>query len=183
MREYADCVERSSALAYYRDTCKPQYITRQESLFEENPLPPYVRDPDSDFSAAWDLSSVVFLVHVSFTVPLRVCFNVDINLWTLAFWVELLVDLFFICDVILNFRTSFYDANGFRENRPKRIMRHYLRGWFLIDFVSCLPYGYVQYFLPKDSDNNTSQLKAIKAVRLMKITKVGPLSDTKLVLT
>ena len=124
-----------------------------------------------------------FLLYDSFTVPLRVCFSVDIKLWTLAFWVELLVDLFFICDVVLNFRTSFYDANGFRENRPKRIMWHYLRGWFLIDFVSCLPYGYVQYFLPEGSDSNASQLKAIKAVRLMKITKVTPLSATQLVLT
>ena len=82
------------------------------------------------------------------------------------------VKYFFICDVILNFRTSYYDANGFRENRPSRITQHYLRSWFLIDFVSCLPYGYVQYFFPHDADDNSSQLKAIKAVRLMKITKV-----------
>lgn len=105
-------------------------------------------------------------------MPLRVCFSVDVQLWSLSFWVEVVVDLFFICDVILNFRTSFYDANGFRENRPSRITKHYLRSWFLVDFVSCLPYGYVQYFFPQDADDNSSQLKAIKAVRLMKITKV-----------
>ena len=43
----------------------------------------------------------------------------------------------------LNFRTTFNDQNGFRENQPKRIAANYLRGWFLIDFVSCLPFGYV----------------------------------------
>ena len=114
----------------------------------------------------------MFLLYVSFTVPLRVCFSIDIQLWSFAFWVELVVDVFFVCDVVLNFRTSYYDANGFRENRPSRIMRHYLRGWFLVDFISCLPYGYVQYFVPQGEDDNASQLKAIKAVRLMKITKV-----------
>lgn len=149
-----------------------QYETRQESLFEENPLPPWIRDPDTNSAAIWDLCSVMFLLYVSFTVPLRVCFSIDMQLWSFSFWVEVVVDLFFVCDVILNFRTSYYDANGFRENRPSRITRHYLQGWFLVDFVSCLPYGYVQYFFPLDADDNASQLKAIKAVRLMKITKV-----------
>lgn len=101
-----------------------QYETRQESLYEENPLPPYVRDPESTFSAFWDLSSVVMLLYVTLTVPLRVCFGIDIELWTTTFWIELVVDMFFVCDVFLNFRTSFYDANGFRENRPARIARN-----------------------------------------------------------
>lgn len=113
------------------------------------------------------------LVYVCFTVPLRMSFDVDIELWTWTFWLELVVDAFFISDVMMNFRTSFYDANGFRENRPRRIASKYIHGWFLIDFVSCLPYGYIQYFVPQSTADSKSELKAVKVARLMKITKVS----------
>ena len=46
--------------------------------------------------------------------------------------------------VVINFRTSFYDKNGFRENRPKIIAMHYLKGWFVVDIISCLPFSYVE---------------------------------------
>jgi|EP01047_Picozoa_sp_COSAG01_P015154 hypothetical protein len=34
----------------------------------------YIRDPDSTFSAVWDMVSVVFLLYVCLTVPVRACF-------------------------------------------------------------------------------------------------------------
>ena len=57
------------------------YETRSVSLFEENPLPPWTRDPESNFSMIWDMTSAVMLLYVTVTVPLRVCFNVEIELW------------------------------------------------------------------------------------------------------
>lgn len=36
-----------------------------------------------------------------------------------------------------------YDANGVREGRVEFIARRYLRGWFAIDFVSCIPVDYI----------------------------------------
>jgi hypothetical protein len=166
------------------------YQTRNESIYEDNPLPPWTRDPESTFSAIWDLTSVVMLVYVVLTVPLRVCFGIDIELWTVGFFIELLVDLFFVVDVVINFRTSFYDANGFRENRTDRIMSNYLRGWFAVDFFSCLPFGYVQYFVDGDQDasgggggqGQGNAFKGVKALRLMKVTKMIRLARLKRIL-
>ena len=39
------------------------------------------------------------------------------------------------------------NRNGFRERRPRKIAENYIKGWFFIDFLSCLPVGYVQYFI------------------------------------
>ena len=55
------------------------YETRHESVFEEAPLPPWTRDPDSGLSAVWDLSSVVLLLYVTATVPLRACFGAEVQ--------------------------------------------------------------------------------------------------------
>ena len=88
------------------------YETRAESLFELTQLPACTRDPESQFSSIWDLVSVFLLLYVSASVPLRAGFAVEVELWTLAFFFDMLVDIFFITDLCLNFRTAFYDKNG-----------------------------------------------------------------------
>jgi hypothetical protein len=117
------------------------YEARDESLFDEQPLARWIRDPDSSFSSVWDIISIFMLLYVSAAVPLRVCFGVDVELWSTTFFVEVIVDSFFIADVGLNFRTAYYDENRLRESRPAYIAKNYLRGWFPIDLVSCLPFG------------------------------------------
>jgi hypothetical protein len=159
------------------------YEARTESLFQENAVPRLMRDPDGQFTAVWDFFSVFMLVYVTITVPLRVCFGVEIELWSFSFFVEATVDLFFIIDVVLNFRTPFFDRHGFREDRPKEIAKQYIRGWFTIDIVSCVPFGYVQYLHNSDevstSQGASNELKGIKAIRLMKITKMMRLARIK----
>eukprot|EP01043_Picozoa_sp_COSAG02_P010971 COSAG02_NODE_397_length_23124_cov_439.255635_13_plen_965_part_00 len=162
------------------------YETRAESLFEQAPLPPWVRDPESEFSAAWDLTSVVLLLYVAIVIPLRACFDLNVDLWSAMFWWDVIVDVFFICDVGLNFRTSFFDSNGFREERPKKMAIHYMKGWFVIDLVSCLPFGYVGYFQSEQSANDAGagqDLKALKAFRLIRMTKLLRLARIKKILT
>jgi CRP-like cAMP-binding protein/Ca2+-binding EF-hand superfamily protein len=158
------------------------YDASSDSDYQEPPLPAWTRDPDSTFSMAWDLVSVLFLLYVTATVPLRACFGESVDLWSVGFYIDLLVDVFFITDVVLNLRTSFYDANGFRENRPRKMAVNYLKGWFFIDLVSCLPVGYVQYFINSGAGDGGSDFKAMKALRLMKMTKMMRLGRLKRIL-
>ena len=166
------------------------YETRAESMFEQQPLPPWIRDPESEFSRVWDITSAVLLLFVCFATPVRACFGVAIELWSFAFWLDLLIDTFFMIDVAINARTAFSDPNGFRENRPRKIFVAYLKGWFLIDMLSCLPVGYIQYFqtngciegrLPDGSmcEETTDNARSLKSLRLMKLTKMLRLGRLK----
>jgi CRP-like cAMP-binding protein/Ca2+-binding EF-hand superfamily protein len=157
------------------------YEANAESVYEEVVLPPWTRDPDSNFSAGWDTVSVFFLLYVTVTVPLRACFGITLTLWSVGFLVDLVIDAFFIADVSLNLRTSYYDANGFREDRPKKMALNYIKGWFFIDLLSCLPVGYVQYVM--DSDNANSDFRSVKALRLIKMTKMMRLARIKRILS
>jgi hypothetical protein len=86
------------------------YETRNESVYENDEVPAWVRDPDSATSSLWDMSSVVLLLYVTGTVPVRACFGVADELLSVAFWVDALVDLFFLLDIVVNFRTAYYDS-------------------------------------------------------------------------
>ena len=52
-----------------------------------------MRDPDSVFSMYWDLVQVCVLLYVAMLVPIRTAFEVDLELFAIAWWIELVVDI------------------------------------------------------------------------------------------
>lgn len=72
------------------------YEAVHESRHDVLPLPAWIRDPDSDFSTAWDLTQVVLLLFVTVTVPLRAGFDVDVELWSAAFFIDMAIDIYFV---------------------------------------------------------------------------------------
>lgn len=50
------------------------------------------------------------------------------------------VDVTFVIDILINFRTTFVNAQDEVVSHPGRIAVHYLSGWFLIDLVAAIPF-------------------------------------------
>lgn len=50
------------------------------------------------------------------------------------------VDVTFIVDILINFRTTFVNGQDEVVSHPGRIAVHYLSGWFLIDLVAAIPF-------------------------------------------
>jgi hypothetical protein len=94
------------------------------------------------------------------------------------------VVVFFLCDVVLNFRTAFENpVNKTLVTDAWPIAKRYLSGWFLIDLISSIPF---EMFIHKADNGSVSQAKvgakifkstkftkAIKIVRLLKLTKLA----------
>jgi Ca2+-binding EF-hand superfamily protein len=153
------------------------YPSRGDSLFDEVPLPSGVRDPDSFSSGMWDLFGLLLLICVSVLVPLRSCFEVEVEPFSGAWFFDLFTDVYFVVDLFLNFFTAYYDDKGMREFRKSKIRWNYLRGWFVIDLVSCLPVGYVGMVttaINGDSEEggSSSNTRAFKALRLLRLAKM-----------
>jgi hypothetical protein len=147
-----------------------------ESNYTNVPLPWYIRDPESSWSFIWDSTQVIFLFYVAFTVPAYACFGVDVKILSMKWFVETLIDIYFILDVGLNFFTACDKSNGMREANLRGIARNYLMSWFAIDFISCIPVQYVQYVASDrtvqqgTSANNSS--RALKTLRLIRLSKM-----------
>jgi Ion transport protein len=50
------------------------------------------------------------------------------------------VDVTFVIDILINFRTTFVNGQDEVVSHPGRIAIHYLTGWFLIDLVAAIPF-------------------------------------------
>lgn len=134
-------------------------------------LPWHMRHPDSTFSLVWDLMQLVMLVLVCWYVPLRSGFSVEVELWSYAFWQDFVIDLYFLIDLLLQFRTAYYGRSGALVTDSRKIRWHYLRRWFLIDFLCVLPVGYIGYFM-SDGNSSGEKLRVVKTLRLLRLGKM-----------
>ena len=50
------------------------------------------------------------------------------------------VDIMFIIDIVINFRTTYISENEEVISQPSKIAVHYFRGWFIIDLVAAIPF-------------------------------------------
>eukprot|EP01052_Picozoa_sp_SAG31_P021052 SAG31_NODE_1609_length_7753_cov_12.390253_6_plen_172_part_00 len=104
-------------------------------------------------------------------IPLRTCFDVEVKVWSVSFFVDNIVDIFFIVDLVLNFRLAYRDDLGRMVVEPSEISKHYLRGWFFIDFLSCIPIQYILYAVEGEA-GTAGAARSLKALRLVRITKM-----------
>jgi len=54
--------------------------------------------------------------------------------------IDLIVDVMFIIDILINFRTTYVNKNDEVVSHPAKIAIHYFKGWFLIDVVAAIPF-------------------------------------------
>ena len=100
--------------------------------------PFYIFDQNDQKRLGWDVIVLVLLVYTATWVPLRVGF--DFNPSTAVKALELIVDLVFLADVIVNFLTSYECENGHMEYQLSAIALRYAKSWFAIDLISSIPF-------------------------------------------
>ena len=54
--------------------------------------------------------------------------------------IDLLVNILFIIDIFINFRTTYVNKNDQLVCDAGKIALHYFKGWFLIDVVAAIPF-------------------------------------------
>jgi hypothetical protein len=134
--------------------------------------------PTSNFRSQWDIAQAFLLIYIAITLPFRLGFDQPTKPWEFWFIFDLLVDLYFWVDIVLNFRTAVYTFEGELEYRPRAVAQLYARGWFPIDLVSCLPFAYLEYMMDT-SDMNMEQNKMVRMLRMMRLFKLMRLARFK----
>ncbi|XP_012227366.1 potassium voltage-gated channel protein eag isoform X4 [Linepithema humile] len=143
----------------------PQY--RQEAP----KTPPHILLHYCAFKAIWDWIILCLTFYTAIMVPYNVAFKNKTSEDVSLLVVDSIVDVIFFIDIVLNFHTTFVGPGGEVVSDPKVIRMNYLKSWFIIDLLSCLPYDVFNAF-DHDEDGIGSLFSALKVVRLLRLGRV-----------
>ena len=84
-----------------------------------------------------------------------------------------LIDLIFLIDIIVNFRTTFHDIEtGDEVFDAKRTGKVYLRGRFTIDLLSTLPFDNIALIFTESSSPVLQLFSLLKLVRISRLGRI-----------
>ncbi|KAM9617241.1 voltage-gated inwardly rectifying potassium channel KCNH3 isoform 4-T4 [Morphnus guianensis] len=139
--------------------------------------PPLILLHYGAFKAGWDGLILLATLYVAVTVPYSVCVGAGSEEGLPAARgppsaCDLCVEILFMLDIILNFRTTFVSKSGQVVLEPRAVARHYLAGWFLLDLVAALPFD-----LLAACRVNYVGAHLLKTVRLLRLLRLLPNLD------
>ncbi|XP_046437357.1 potassium voltage-gated channel subfamily H member 6-like isoform X3 [Daphnia pulex] len=136
----------------------------------------------SPFKAVWDWIVLLLVIYTAIFTPYVAAFllnEYDFSSKKSKGYgddpiviIDLLVDVMFIIDILINFRTTFVNNNDEVVSHPGKIAVHYFRGWFLIDLVAAIPFDLLLF--GSDTDEQTTTLIGLlKTARLLRLVRVA----------
>ncbi|CAI5658810.1 unnamed protein product [Oreochromis niloticus] len=121
--------------------------------------------------ALWDWLILLATFYVAVTVPYNVSFTPHDDAITAArstIVSDIAVEMLFIIDIIMNFRTTYVSQSGQVVYEPRSICIHYATTWFFVDLVAALPFDLLYAF----NITVTSLVHLLKTVRLLRLLRL-----------
>ncbi|XP_077159628.1 voltage-gated inwardly rectifying potassium channel KCNH2 isoform X2 [Paroedura picta] len=135
----------------------------------------------SPFKAVWDWLILLLVIYTAIFTPYSAAFLLNdgdevqrracgyscspLNV------VDLMVDIMFIIDILINFRTTYVNSNEEVVSHPAKIAIHYFKGWFLIDMVAAIPFDLLIF--GSGSEETTTLIGLLKTARLLRLVRVA----------
>uniref|UniRef100_A0A673AFX2 Voltage-gated delayed rectifier potassium channel KCNH4 n=1 Tax=Sphaeramia orbicularis TaxID=375764 RepID=A0A673AFX2_9TELE len=121
--------------------------------------------------ALWDWLILLATFYVAVTVPYNVSFTPYEDTETAersTLVTDIAVEMLFIIDIILNFRTTYVSKSGQVVYEARSICIHYVTTWFFVDLVAALPIDLLYAF----NITVTSLVHLLKTVRLLRLLRL-----------
>lgn len=134
----------------------------------------FLLNPCCQYMQVWDLIVLVCMIFIVFITPFEVAF-LQTTLFDPLFFINRIIDTVFIKDMVMNFFIVYRDTDEHGNliwimDRRKIALRYMspLRGWFVIDVLSIIPYDLLALALDQPND----QLKLIRTLRLLRLMRL-----------
>ncbi|XP_032934850.1 potassium voltage-gated channel subfamily H member 6 isoform X2 [Catharus ustulatus] len=136
----------------------------------------------SPFKAVWDWLILLLVIYTAVFTPYSAAFllneeQMEEKRWDCSYTcdplniIDLIVDIMFIVDIVINFRTTYVNINDEVVSHPGKIAIHYFKGWFLIDMVAAIPFDLLIF--RSGSDETTTLIGLLKTARLLRLVRVA----------
>eukprot|EP01083_Nonionella_stella_P131742 400458_1 len=124
-------------------------------------------NPYGWFRIIWNALIMSMLLYSLIDVPYTLAFDIHY-----LGWHELVIDIIFLTDIVLTFRTATFDEYDELklETDPKIIAKNYVLSWFVIDLLSSIPFEVLSW----DEEYTTffKFLRTLKLLRLVRLIKL-----------
>lgn len=122
----------------------------------------------------WDIMIIIFSIWISFAQPFEIAFNPPSMKGGSFTTFNYLIDIIFIIDIALNFRTTIYDfITGQEIAETSKIARKYLLGNFFFDLLAAIPFEFMSQQISQSHILEILGLISIlKFFRVLRFTKV-----------
>ncbi|XP_073488672.1 voltage-gated inwardly rectifying potassium channel KCNH2 isoform X2 [Aquarana catesbeiana] len=149
----------------------------------------------SPFKAVWDWLILLLVIYTAIFTPYSAAFLLnnqeDVSSENCSYScnplsvVDLMVDIMFIIDILINFRTTYVNTNEEVVSHPGKIAIHYFKGWFLIDMVAAIPFDLLIFGSgteelrkrieesAKSRRETTTLIGLLKTARLLRLVRVA----------
>ncbi|XP_053722148.1 potassium voltage-gated channel subfamily H member 4-like isoform X1 [Synchiropus splendidus] len=121
--------------------------------------------------ALWDWLILLATFYVAVTVPYNVSFTPyddTVTAGRSTIVSDIAVEMLFILDIVLNFRTTYVSHSGQVVYESRSICIHYATTWFFVDLVAALPFDLLYAF----NITVTSLVHLLKTVRLLRLLRL-----------
>ncbi|XP_062977605.1 potassium voltage-gated channel subfamily H member 2 [Elgaria multicarinata webbii] len=134
----------------------------------------------SPFKAVWDWLILLLVIYTAIFTPYSAAFLLNdrevqadrsCGYCSPLSVVDLIVDIMFIIDILINFRTTYVNTNEEVVSHPGKIAIHYFKGWFLIDMVAAIPFDLLIF--GSGSEETTTLIGLLKTARLLRLVRVA----------
>ena len=127
--------------------------------------------PNEKLKTAWTLVIVVLLIYTAIFVPYKIAFIEEETTFLQA--MEATVDILFGIDMFVNFISAIEDpVSGKLVVHHRTIAKHYLKGWFWLDFLACFPFQLIKFDGGEDVAGNQAILRLARLPRLYRLVRL-----------
>ena len=121
----------------------------------------------------WDLIVILLAVYNSFSIPLGLAFAPPSYEYTWVKVLNWLIDVCFFFDIVLSFRTSYFNPiTGAEVFDPKMIAKNYLKGRFWIDLISTIPFELIDQIVSTNNSKIGSVFSCLKLIRILRLGRL-----------
>ena len=123
----------------------------------------------SVFKENWDFLIMITACWNVFMLPIEIAFDSQSEITKT---VNQFVDICFVLDIFIVFRTTIFDEDSGEEIIDWRVIgNQYLRGRFAIDFLSTVPFDSVALWFM--DEKNAAQFKLLGILKLIRVVRLN----------
>ena len=164
--------------------CLGEDLSPDYNLPESRRIPRTIILHYSPLKAAWDWLILLLVIYTAIVTPYTAAFLMHedglnrprarpsraLNV------IELIVDVMFIIDLLVNLRTTYVKHNEELVTQASQIAKHYLKGWFLIDMTAAIPFDILFSLMQTKGlggGESTTLMGLLKTARLLRLVRIA----------